>query len=144
MQIRWVALIVSWVVDIGGSSVLGLVLFSFLFATGQLPMAIANDQRALTAALAARPDWYAVTLVGGLFFSILAGYIAARLAGRALLLHGLLSSVACLASDLTSLDLLAQLPLWVVALGVALSPAAGVLGGYVRQLQTRGAQLLAA
>jgi hypothetical protein len=140
MNIKWSAVLVSWVVDIGGSTLFGIVLFSVLIASGLMPTALASDQRALTAFLVSRPDLYAISFGGGLFFSLLAGYVAARLAGRRFLLHGLLSSGACLASDLFSLDQLSQLPLWFALVGTALGPAAGVAGAYLHQLQTRRAE----
>ena len=134
-MIRWTAVFVSWVVDIGGSSAFSFVVLSFMFATGQLPTTIASDQRAISAALLGRADLLLVTMVGGTFFSLLAGYVGARMAGQAFLVHGLLSSAACLASDLTALDQLAQLPSWLMVLGIVLAPAAGGLGGLVRQLE---------
>ena len=136
-MIKWSAVFVSWVVDIGGSSAFGFVLLTAWFATGLLPMSLAADSKALTAALFERPDLFAVSMAGGTFFSLLAGYVGARLAGRAFLLHGLLSSVACLASDLASREQLLAMPVWLAALGIVLAPLAGVAGGYVRQLQVR-------
>ena len=135
-QIRWVALIVSWVVDIGGSNVFSIVYFGALVAIGRLTLAqlgspdfpkiILND-----------PVLFATSMAGGTFFSVLAGYVAARMAGRAPLLHGTLSSAACLGSDLISLPTLLTYPLWLAALGVILSPVAGYAGGWLASLAQR-------
>ena len=135
-QIRWVALIVSWVVDIGGSNVFSIVYFGALVAVGRLTLAqlgspdfpriVLND-----------PVLFATSMAGGTFFSVLAGYVAARMAGRAPLLHGTLSSAACLGSDLISLPTLLTYPLWLAALGVILSPVAGYAGGWLASLAQR-------
>jgi ABC-type glycerol-3-phosphate transport system permease component len=135
-QIRWVALIVSWVVDIGGSNVFAAVYFGALVAVGRLTLAqlgspdfpkiILND-----------PALFATSMAGGTFFSVLAGYVAARMAGRAPLLHGMLSSAACLGSDVISLPTLLTYPLWLAALGVIISPVAGCAGGWLASLGQR-------
>ena len=135
-QIRWVALIVSWVVDIGGSTLFSIVYFSLLVAVGRLTLAqlgspdfpkiVLND-----------PVIFATSMAGGTFFSVLAGYVAARMAGRAPLLHGTLSSAACLGSDLLGLTTLMTYPLWLAALGVFLSPLAGFTGGWIASLAQR-------
>ena len=142
-QIRWVALIVSWVVDIGGSNVFAAVYFGALVAVGRLTLAqlgssdfpkiILND-----------PVLFATSMAGGTFFSVLAGYVAARMAGRAPLLHGTLSSVACLGSDVISLPTLLTYPLWLAALGVIVSPLAGCIGGWLASLTRREVALPAA
>lgn len=135
-QIKWVALIVSWIVDIGGSNVFAAVYFGSLVALGRLTLAqlsspdfekiILND-----------PVLFATSMAGGTFFSVLAGYVAARMAGRAPLLHGTLSSAACLGSDLISLPTLLTYPLWLAALGVIVSPLAGCAGGWLASLGQR-------
>jgi hypothetical protein len=137
-QIRWVALIVSWIVDIGGSTLYSIVFFAVLIGIGRLtvdqvgsadlPTTILND-----------PTLFAASVAGGTFFSVLAGYVAARMAGRAPLLHGTLSSAACLAGDLFSLPTLMTYPLWLAALGVIVSPVAGYAGGWLGSLAQRDA-----
>ena len=134
-MIKWSAVFVSWVVDIGGSSVFGVILIAYLIASGQLIVAMASDQRAVSAMLFERTDLFAVSMAGGTFFSLLAGYVCARLAGRAFLLHGLLSAVACLASDAAAADQLRLVPFWLMALSIAFAPAAGGLGGLIRQFE---------
>ena len=67
-QIRWVALIVSWVVDIGGSNLFAIVYFGALVAVGRLtltqlgspdfPNIVLND-----------PVMFATSMAGGTFFS---------------------------------------------------------------------------
>lgn len=140
-NLRWNALLVSWIVDIGGSALFALAFLSWAIAAGLLPSTLLTDPEALSVALMSQAGLYAASFAGGLSFSIIAGYVAARLAGAHLLIYGLLSSVACLASDLASLDYLATLPPWVAAAGVVLAPVAGVFGGYVRVLELRRSRI---
>jgi hypothetical protein len=58
------------------------------------------------------PALFATSMAGGTFFSVLAGYVAARIAGRA--------------------------PLWLAAFGVISSPVAGYAGGWLASLARRG------
>ena len=96
LQIKWVALIVSWVVDIGGSNLFSIVYFGALVAMGRLTL-VQLGSPDLTKIILNDPAVFGGALAGGTFFSVLAGYVAARMAGRAPLLHGTLSSAACLA-----------------------------------------------
>ena len=136
-EVRWSALLTSWIVDIVGSSLFGLALVVAAIAVGRLPTSLMADSTELTSALTSQPGLFAASFAGGLFFSIIAGYVSARLAGVHLLMYGLLSSAACLATDLASRDSLALLPAWLVVVGVLLAPAAGLFGGHVRALELR-------
>ncbi len=135
-QIRWVALIVSWVVDIGGTNLFAIVYFSVLVAVGRLTLAQLGSPDLRNIVLN-DPVIFATSMAGGTFFSVVAGYMAARMAGRAPLLHGTLSSAACLGGDLLSLPTLMTYPLWLAALGVFLSPLAGYAGGWLASLAQR-------
>jgi hypothetical protein len=135
-QIRWVALIVSWIVDIGGSNVFSLVYFGALVAIGRLTVAQVGSPD-FPRTILSDPVLFATSFAGGSFFSILAGYVAARMAGRAPLLHGTLSSCACLASDVVSLPTLMTYPLWLTAISVLVAPLAGFAGGWVASLRQR-------
>jgi len=133
-EIRWIALITSWVVDIGGSSLFSVVYFTALIAVGRLTAAeVASADFAKT--MINDPVIFGTSFAGGTFFSILAGYVAARMAGRAPLLHGTLSSVACLAGDVASLPLLMTYPLWLAAFGILVSPVAGFGGGWIASMR---------
>ena len=136
-QIRWIALVVSWVVDIGGSNLFSIVYFGALVSVGRLTLAQLGSPDFVKIILN-DPPVFAASLAGGTFFSVLAGYVAARMAGRAPLLHGTLSSAACLAGDVISLPTLLTYPLWLGALGVLLSPVAGYSGGWLASLGQRG------
>src|SRR2546427_2843483 len=133
-EIRWIALITSWVVDIGGSSLFSVVYFTALIAVGRLTAAeVANPDLAKT--MINDPVIFGTSFAGGTFFSILAGYVAARMAGRAPLLHGALSSAACLAGDVVSLPVLMTYPLWLAAFGILVSPVAGFGGGGIASMR---------
>jgi hypothetical protein len=135
-QIRWVALVVSWIVDIGGTTLFSIVYFSALVAVGRLTLAQLSSPDFPTIILN-DPVLFASTFTSGTFFSVLAGYVAARMAGRAPLLHGTLSSAACLAGDLFSLPTLLTDPVGPVALGVLVAPLAGCAGGWLASLGQR-------
>lgn len=79
-RLHFVALIISWVVDIVGSTVFGLIYLGVLVAIGRLDAATLSDSAALNAAILASPDIFAGTMTGGLLFSLIAGYVAARIA----------------------------------------------------------------
>jgi ABC-type glycerol-3-phosphate transport system permease component len=135
-QIRWVALIVSWVVDIVGTNLFSLAYFIALIALGVLTAEqVGSPDFAST--MVNDPVIFGTSFAGGTFFSVLAGYVAARMAGRAPLLHGTLSSAACLAGHVLSLPVLMTYPLWLIALGLVVAPLAGFGGGWLASLRQR-------
>ncbi len=92
----------------------------------------------LTRALAAEPALMATMMILGALASVLGGYTAAWIARRNHLLIGALSAYLCVASGIVALvhgtpgvSLIQHLG------GLALSPALGLLGGYLRSLQSR-------
>ena len=135
-QIRWVALITSWVVDIVGTNVFALVYFTALIVVG-----------AMTAEQVSSPDFaktmfddpviFGTSFAGGTFFSILAGYVAARMAGRAPLLHGTLSCGACHARHHHPHTGLITYPVWIVAVSLLIAPLAGYVGGWLASPRQR-------
>ncbi|HEY6201516.1 MAG TPA: hypothetical protein VI056_00600 [Candidatus Limnocylindria bacterium] len=85
-----------------------------------------SASRHFTAQQVGSPD-FAKTMIDGL----LAGYVAARMAGSAPLLHGTLSSAACLATHAVPLPVLVTYPLWIAAAGIIVAPLAGFAGGWL-------------
>ena len=135
-QIKWLALIASWVVDLGGSSVFSLVYLTALIAVGHYTaQQVGSPDFAKT--MINDPEVFWTSFAGGTLFSLLAGFVAARMAGRAPLLHGTLSSGACLASHALSLPVLATYPLWIAAAGIIVAPLAGYAGGWFASVQQR-------
>ena len=126
-QISVVAVIVSWIVDIVGTNLVALVFFLWAIVTRRVDLEAFADQRKLMAS----PDVFVTLLVVGTAVSVLAGYVAARMAGRAPLLHGALSSVGGIAAGLLTVQTtLESTPLTLVLLGFAIAPLAGLAGGY--------------
>ena len=134
-KVSLVALVVGWVVDIGGSNAIALLYILWATATGRLDPAVVTDQNALM-----RDSEVVQTLfVTGLAVSVVAGYVAARIAGRAHVLHGVLSSAAAVFFGILSLgETLQAQPQWLVATGFVAGPAAGALGGYIALRQASG------
>ena len=133
-QISAVAVVVSWIVDIVGTNVIAFVYFLWATVTGRVDPETLADQRKLMA----NPDVFLTLLVVGTAVSVAAGYVAARMAGRAPLLHGLLSSIGGIAAGLLTLQTtLESTSLGLVVLGFAIAPVAGLLGGYVELRHAR-------
>jgi MFS family permease len=74
---------------------------------------------------------YTAGLILGALASIIAGYIAARIARREPLLNGALSAWLCVASGVYAMvQPNSPLPVWAHLLFLPLSPAFGAIGGY--------------
>lgn len=123
------ALVVGWVIDVGGSNAVGLIYFLWAMATGRMDPGMVTDPNALMR----DPDTLQVMFVTGFAVSIVAGYVAARIAGRAHLLHGLLASAAGVVIGIFTLGMTLQTQpaAWLVAAPFVAGPAAGTLGGYL-------------
>jgi len=133
-QISVMAVVVSWIVDIVGTNVVALVFFLWAMLTRRVDPEAFTDQRKLMAS----PDVFVTLLVVGIAVSVLAGYVAARMAGRAPLLHGLLSSIGGIAAGLLTLEkTLESTPPALVLLGFVIAPITGLLGGYVELRHAR-------
>ena len=135
-RINVLAVVVSWVVDIGGSNLAGLAYLAWAATTQRIDQRLLTDQRAL---LADREVSQAL-LVLGLIVSVIAGFVGARIAGRSHLLYGFLSSVAALAFVPFSLsDALRTQPLGLVVAGLVGGPVAGIAGGLIASRMSAGA-----
>jgi len=135
-RINVLAVVVSWVVDIGGSNLVGLAYLAWAATTQRIDQRLLTDQRAL---LADREVSQAL-LVLGLIVSVIAGFVGARIAGRSHLLYGFLSSVAALAFVPFSLpDALRTQPLGLIVVGLVGGPVAGILGGLIASRMSAGA-----
>ncbi len=95
---------------------------------------------AIIAALHGSVLLYTVQFLIGSGCSILGGYVAARLAKHDELLNGALSSYLCIGIGLYSVVAGKESRLLLGLIGLAASPALGLLGGYFRlaQKRTRG------
>ena len=89
-------------------------------------------------------DWmlFTIQLLIGSACSIFGGYIAALIAKHDELFNGALSAYLCFAIGAYSIIKGAEIQsIWLSILGFALSPALGLLGGYLRLLQVKSKQL---
>jgi hypothetical protein len=80
------------------------------------------------------PWWFQVTQIPGLIFSIVGGYVAARIAGRHELLNASLSAWWCVLSGIFGLFWLNSgfvWPLWANVLSIVLNVLVALLGGMV-------------
>lgn len=90
------------------------------------------------AQLATAPELRVFSYVSGGLISIIAGYLAARIAGRGELINGTLSSVLCVGLGLAFV-VVSHPPEFGISeiLQFALSPLLGLLGGYLRLRQVQ-------
>jgi hypothetical protein len=110
-----------------------------------IPLLLAHASTATATAAIAEvmrtgPLHVVLTLLG-CACSVLGGYVAASLAKHDELLNGALSSWLCLSIGIFTFRsaTTAGSPLWEILLLEGAAPVAGLLGGYLRQLQ-KGAQ----
>jgi hypothetical protein len=87
------------------------------------------------------PGILAAMLVLGTIWSIIGGYVAAWIAKREEVLHGLLSSYFCVGLGIYGLFAgHGSIPLWMHVFGFTAAPALGAFGGLLRARQTIRAQ----
>jgi hypothetical protein len=113
--------------------------FAFVFALG-IFLSLFHGGDAEAAMLAAcSAEWMTVSLVVTSAFTVIAGYLAARIAGRGELINGTLSAV--LSTAIALLMSIGQPSPWPVAVNLflfILTPLLGLLGGYLRSRQVKG------
>jgi hypothetical protein len=131
--------LVGGLLDIVLSMVLGIPLVIYAMATANLA-GTPRDQlgAALAASIHARPVLYGTQLLIGVACTCFGGYVAAWIATRDEVLHGLLSSLVCVAVGVVSLATGMQHERAVTQVALfALTLAAGTLGGYLRSRRNR-------
>jgi len=132
-RIAWLPVLLGGIIDVGGTSLAGLPVVFYVMSTNPSLVSLPQAEQTATVMVFIKSHviLYVILAVLGSLFSILGGYVSARLARRSELLNGALSSYLCLASGIYSLSTgQEQLPIW---LSVLLLP----LGGYVRLRQVR-------
>ena len=79
------------------------------------------------------PSLFLAGCLGGAAASVLGGYVAARIAKRSYLWNGALSAYLCIGSSIYALvtGQGGTIPLWQHIAFLPLSPALGMLGGYI-------------
>lgn len=133
------ALGIAWVIDIVGSTVIGIIaLVIVLFSTQVDAQDLADE--AFLMGLLVRPEVLAPSLLAGSMFSIVAGYVAARIAGTREIAHGLASSAAGIAVTLSSIRQMSEsLPPWLIYGGMVFGVVLGYAGGWLRLRTKRSA-----
>ena len=135
------ALVIAWVIDIVGSSVIGLVALVVVLLSKSLSAEQLGDQAFVTS-LFYEPEVLTASLLGGSLCSIVAAYVAARIAGTREIAHGLASSAAGIAVTLSSIRQMSEsLPAWLIYGSLALGVALGFVGGWLRLVTKRAASV---
>ncbi len=137
-------IVVGGISDIVLTNILAIPLLIFVLTTRVHYTPSMSSQQltsALTQALMGDPGLFAVQFLLGSLCSIFAGYLAAWIAKHNELLNGSLSAWLCVASGICGLAIQADTAPWFLTLiGFLLSPALGLLGGYLRLLRVRAKQ----
>jgi len=129
------AVLIAAVFDIVVSMVLGAILAVGFIALAPGGLAAAPG---MAAKLVADPRFILASMFLGGAVSILAGYVAAAIAGRAELLNGALSSFLCVAEGLYGLATGAHgLAATQTIIAIVIAPLLGMAGGYLRRLRGR-------
>lgn len=130
-KISFDAILLGALVDIGGTSLLSIPLVIYLMTKYHLTLdSIPQLQNLLvTDPIASVVGW---TL--GSAFSVLGGYVAARIAKHHLLLNAGLASFICMAATLISIG---KVPLLYTLIGLFATPILALIGGYIRLIQMR-------
>jgi hypothetical protein len=138
-KISFIGIIVAGIIDIFGSSVFGAILIVIgIVLSGPNQITSMDSYMKITQLVQTNPLIQIVSFLGGGFFSILAGYIAATIAKHDELLNGALSSLFCEISGICSLlSGIASLSLLTAILGIIIDPCLGLFGGYLRLLQVK-------
>ena len=133
-RVSFKAVIVGGVADVVATNILAIpvVVYAFIVA-GIAHLPKAEQTPALMDAMQNRPGLYLLGLVLGSICSVFGGYLAARIAKHDEVLNGALSSYLCLAFGAYAMvkGTIPTAPL-LHAVFLALSPALGAIGGYLR------------
>jgi len=121
------------VVDVVGTNIWLFGIVGYLIIKHQLYALPPGEQVNELHRLYGDPAIKALNTIVGVGFSIIGGYLAARIAGHHERLNGALSSFLCVALSLFTIGSFSIS--WVI--GVVGSPILGLLGGYLRLWQTR-------
>ena len=137
-KISWRAVIFGGLADVGGTNVVGIIFIAYIASNYGLS-AVPSEQfaTAINNVIFSDPVLYCVSFFIGSVFSIFGGYVAAWIAKRNELLNGGFSASLCVLIGLYSifLGLNPSIPVAFEILSIPLSPALGVLGGYLRKKQ---------
>ena len=133
-KISFKGVIVGAIVDVVGTNIWLFAVVGYLIIKNQLYALPPGEQMGELYRLYGDPAIKVSNIIVGVGFSIIGGYLAARIAGHHERLNGALSSFLCVALSLFTIRSLSIG--WVIE-GLVGSPLLGLLGGYLRLWQTR-------
>lgn len=133
------AVVVGAILDIVGTFVLALPLNIYeLHRLHLLDAPIGQSQEAVRAAFAADTTWQLLALAVGGFVSVLAGFVAGKIAKHNEILNGSLTCILCLLMGIVgSMRGPSLTPAWIHVTSFFLAPALGALGGYISMLRKK-------
>jgi len=139
-RIAWLPVLLGGIVDVGGTSLAGVPVVFYVVSMNPSVTSLPQVEQTATvmAFIKGHGALYVLLAFIGCAFSILGGYVSARLARRSEVLNAALSSYLCLTLGIYSLATgQEQLPVWLSLLLLPLSPLLAGLGGYLRRRQLR-------
>jgi hypothetical protein len=133
------AVLLGAATDIVATNVAMVPVAVAVFAALDHPALARTEQNAaLASAFTNNPRVYFAAMILGCAASVLGGWVAARVARHAALLHGALSAVACVGFGVYGMiKLPTAVPVWQHIAFFVLSPALGAFGGVVWQRRIR-------
>jgi hypothetical protein len=139
-KLSFKGVVVGGVTDIVATTILSIPVVAYIMMTKLQLSNLSQDQLqiAVTAALQADRLLYVCQLIVGSACSVLGGYIGARLAKHDELLNGSLTSFLCVGGGFYALATgVGSGSLLLHVAGFVVSPALGLLGGYLRLVEKR-------
>lgn len=121
---------IGGMVDIVGSVAMGIPLAVIAAIQVNLPAVPPSDQARVLGEAMQRPGYTFASLLLGSLFSVVGGYVAARIARRYEVLNGALSALPCMIFGLWgAINGMVPAPWWQHVLFFLLSPMLGAAGG---------------
>jgi len=122
-DIKFKAVIIGAIVDNAGTLLLMTLLVAALFSTG-----LSEDEVMIRMK---NTNGLLLGLILGLGFTVLGGFFAGKIAGRADILHGVLVAIVGMAMALIFRE--SDSPLWFDVVGLTGMLPAGIFGGFLAQ-----------
>ena len=134
-KISFKGVIIGAIADVGGSNIWGIIVAIYLSSKYQIFL-LPHAQQAsrLMYLMSHDPAIFWLNMIIGGGFSILGGYLAARIAKHNELLNGTLSSFLCEVFTLLSIG---SSPVYAILLSFVGNPLLGFIGGYLRMWEQK-------